>query len=179
MKSYIDFVRTAHMLGWHERDVLHLWHKMVDPVTMRYGTISPRDAVPVSIGLSAAPVLCYVSLPWCFFTTRELSKQWGDDWNDAPYEHNAGEPYPPSRSDIEKGDTWEIIRVAVRTQLNTPDGLTINSRYSVQLINQGVTPWLRDRHGNSGTRIMAGCSLLDFQRVIIETGGEVYSSILE
>lgn len=39
--------------------------------------------------------LCYVKGSFAYFTTQELSKQWGDDWNDAPYEHNAGEPYEP------------------------------------------------------------------------------------
>jgi hypothetical protein len=39
--------------------------------------------------------LCYVSGSFAWFTTQELSKQWGDDWNDAPYEHNAGSPYGP------------------------------------------------------------------------------------
>lgn len=43
-------------------------------------------------------VLCYVDGPWAYFTTQPLAKQWGDDWNDAPYEHNAGEPYEPCKS---------------------------------------------------------------------------------
>ena len=37
--------------------------------------------------------LCYVSNGVLYFTNKELSEQWGDDWNDHPYEHNAGEPY--------------------------------------------------------------------------------------
>jgi hypothetical protein len=41
------------------------------------------------------PVLCYVEGFWAFFTTRPLAEQWGDDWDDAPYEHNAGRPYGP------------------------------------------------------------------------------------
>lgn len=41
------------------------------------------------------PVLCYVDDKFAYFTTQELAKQWGDDWDDAPYEHNAGEPYGP------------------------------------------------------------------------------------
>ena len=41
------------------------------------------------------PILCYVDEPWAYFTTQDLDKQWGDDWNDAPYEHNAGTPYEP------------------------------------------------------------------------------------
>lgn len=41
------------------------------------------------------PRLCYVEGDWAYFTTQPLDKQWGDDWDDAPYEHNAGEPYYP------------------------------------------------------------------------------------
>ena len=39
------------------------------------------------------PVLCYIEGPWAYFTTRPLADQCGDDWDDAPYEHNAGWPY--------------------------------------------------------------------------------------
>ena len=36
------------------------------------------------------PVLCYIDQhKRAYFTTQALSKQWGDDWNDAPYEQNA------------------------------------------------------------------------------------------
>ena len=51
---------------------------------------------------SAGLVLCYVYGPWAYFTSRPLSEQWGDDWNDAPYEHNAGEPYGPCWHNEEK-----------------------------------------------------------------------------
>ena len=37
--------------------------------------------------------LCLVKLPWAWFTTCQLDRQWGDDWNDAPYDCNAGYPY--------------------------------------------------------------------------------------
>ena len=39
--------------------------------------------------------LCYIDGPWAYFTTRPVAEQWGDYWDDAPYEHNAGEPYKP------------------------------------------------------------------------------------
>ena len=42
-----------------------------------------------------SPCLCYVDGCWAYFTTQRLDHQWGDDWNDAPYEHNAGPPYDP------------------------------------------------------------------------------------
>ena len=45
--------------------------------------------------------LCFVdSEEWAgdpitlYFTELDdVTEQWGDDWNDRPYEHNAGEPY--------------------------------------------------------------------------------------
>lgn len=42
-----------------------------------------------------AAVLCYVDGQRAYFTTAKLADQWGDDWDDALYEHNAGEPYTP------------------------------------------------------------------------------------
>lgn len=42
------------------------------------GTFKPQDFK-----------LCYVDDGFAYFTTKPLTEQWGDDWNDAPYEHNA------------------------------------------------------------------------------------------
>ena len=39
--------------------------------------------------------LCYVQNNKAFFTTQNLEDQWGDDWDDIPYEHNSGYPYEP------------------------------------------------------------------------------------
>ena len=39
--------------------------------------------------------LCYVKDNIALFTTQSLSKQWGDDWDDATFEHNADKPYSP------------------------------------------------------------------------------------
>lgn len=42
--------------------------------------------------------LCYIehNANRAWFTSADLKDQWGDDWNDAPYAHNAGTPYAPS-----------------------------------------------------------------------------------
>lgn len=42
--------------------------------------------------------LCYADLDRdgaiiAYFTTQPIAEAWGDDWDDAPYEHNAGPPY--------------------------------------------------------------------------------------
>lgn len=117
----------------------------------------------------AEPVLCYVRRDKAFFTTQELSKQVGDDWNDVPYEHNAGEPYTPHR----EGDDWEITAVYFETELVTPDYCTANSNWSVDQINAGVVAWLRD--WPTGTRcIHAGTTLGEFKRKIKEWGGRVF-----
>lgn len=45
--------------------------------------------------INTAGTLCYVDGNRAYFTTQPLDQQWGDDWDDAPYEHNAGTPYTP------------------------------------------------------------------------------------
>lgn len=41
---------------------------------------------------------------YAFFTEVALADQWGDDWDDAPYEYNAEEPY----DDHYEGDEEDI-----------------------------------------------------------------------
>ena len=36
--------------------------------------------------------LCYLENNIMYFTS-DIKNQWGDDWDDRPYEHNAGKPY--------------------------------------------------------------------------------------
>lgn len=136
-------------------------------------------------------VLCYVRGSWAYFTTAPLSEQWGDDWNDAPYEHNAGAPYAASKSysrydhatkswikgsDYTDGvPNWEVIKIAYDANLQEPDECgSGNSPYSVQDINSGATPWLHDRYGGSGVKVMAGTSLRDFIQIIEQFGGTIY-----
>ena len=117
-------------------------------------------------------VLCYVSDNFAYFTTQPLDKQWGDDWNDAPYEHNAGRPY---EWDERRGcPEYTITAVAFKSRMETPaeiDGM--NSPYSVQAINNGAAVWLFDRWG-SGVSIPAGATFAEFAKVIREAEGEVY-----
>ena len=88
------------------------------------------------------PILCYVDGSRCYFTTQDLEKQWGDDWNDAPYEYNAGEPYEPIRN----GESWKIIKVILYGgDLLVPEEQNdnndrYNDRYSVEDINGGAVP---------------------------------------
>lgn len=145
--------------------------------------------------------LCYVDGNFAYFTTRHLYDQCGDDWNDVPYEHNAGAPYEPhwrTRSftnadgswdpyrqiDLKMEDQpdfhskgnpkWEIIKIAFDGSLCPPcEGFT-NSPYSVEKINAKMVPWLADRYGSSNVAIFAGCSIQEFCELIRKAGGEVY-----
>ena len=123
--------------------------------------------------------LCYVSGGVAFFTTRALDKQWGDDWDDAPYEHNAGEPYLPH------GDTdeaWEIHRLHFDGDFSEPRdrrGVRGNSPWSVQDINAGVTAWLvwGEYRREPSKPLHAGATVAEFIAYIQENGGTVYAPI--
>ena len=111
--------------------------------------------------------LCYVELPFVWFTT-DFEGQWGDDWDDIPYECNAGRPYSPKFI----GRDYELFRVAVfpnpyNHQLFLPADVHYNSPWSVMDINNGLVPWLRltNLEWDSPTivTIMAGTTYTEFQ----------------
>jgi hypothetical protein len=125
--------------------------------------------------------LCYIDGAWAYFTKKPIigkDKQWGDDWNDAPFDMNASPPYEDSPGDI--------VRVAFRSELQTPADYHYNAPYSVEQINNGIVPWLCDYYGHLGlgeeannTKIMAGCSLEDFITIVMANGGEIYIKVHE
>lgn len=124
--------------------------------------------------------LCYVDGPWAWFTTAALVDQWGDDWNDAPYEHNAGTPYAwheeQRRQDGSRVPRYELLKVAWDGPLETPDAWHLNSPYSVEQINKGAVPWLVTARYTTGSAVSipAGTSLPEFIRLVEEAGGIVY-----
>ena len=120
--------------------------------------------------------LCYIKGCWAYFMTAKLSEQWGDDWDDAPYEHNASEPY-----EWEGPNTlprYEIVKVAFDAELETPAEILggCNSSYSVKMINSGAVAWLTTSKWSSSplVSIQAGCPLDKFCEAIRVSGGEVY-----
>jgi hypothetical protein len=125
------------------------------------------------------PVLCYITGSSAFFTTQDLEKQWGDDWNDAPYEHNAGDPYE-WREMLSVDDTeprYEIIEIHWSADLLTPDYNELNSRYSVEAINRREMPWLRSPSWSltePPLKIWAGTPLADFKAAIRSVGGRIW-----
>lgn len=118
--------------------------------------------------------LCFVRSPWAWFTTQDLDKQWGDDWNDAPYEHNAGPPYGPLAS---RGEEWYLLKVAFDGPLDEACVGVSNSLWSVQDINRGVAPWLHRSKFCPDVpmvTIPAGVSPYHFRRAVESVGGRVY-----
>lgn len=132
--------------------------------------------------------LCYIDDHRAYFTTQPVTEQWGDDWNDAPYEHNAGEPYTPTMfyktTGVEKDPRdwnedgtpkYEIKCFFFSGDLSAPCEDFSNSPYSVEQINAGHVPWLRSTEWNtSKINIMAGTTLPEFVNAIEFAGGDVF-----
>jgi hypothetical protein len=117
--------------------------------------------------------LCYVEGDDAYFTTAPLTgegMQWGDDWNDAPYEHNAGPPYEWSK---ESGKPkYELVHIKWGGDWEAPETDYRNSPYSVESINAGAVPWLKKWGGKQ--EIPAGTDLLTFIRIIKDSGGSIW-----
>lgn len=98
-----------------------------------------------------------------FFTEIELERQWGDDWNDAPYHCNAEWPYDDAKGDDGKYVKHEILVANVAYDIEhapeLPEDFAYNSPYSVEAINYGAAAWLY--FGNQCRAIQAGASPLD------------------
>lgn len=126
------------------------------------------------------PVLCYVDDDHrAWFTTAPLAEQCGDDWGDANYEHNAGEPYEYQEHDERANRTpWRLVVVVYDAPLMTPaERAHGNSRYSVKQINRGAVAWLQpDEWSDVTVVIPAGTPLSRFVRLIEQAGGCVYAT---
>ena len=104
---------------------------------------------------------------YAYFTPAELDKQWGDDWDDAPYEYNAEIPY----DDYYEEDTKVELNI-MRVPFNVyHDGWHVrfpkdwggeNSPFCVKDINAGAVAWIYDN--SSTTAICAGCNPEEFFR---------------
>jgi hypothetical protein len=118
--------------------------------------------------------LCFVDRGVAHFTTQHLEDQWGDDWNDAPYEYNAGRPYRPNWLDEEQGRNWLILCIAFNGDFREPCDGHLNSPYSVQDINNHDAPWVTfNPDSENPTRIWAGTPLAVFVDMVTKAGGEV------
>lgn len=110
-----------------------------------------------------------------FFTKLDMLEQWGDDWNDAPYDCNAGEPYEETEGDIievpfafvgSEDDEGYFSTYPLEYKLPKEYG-GYNCPWSVEDINLGAVPWLfikdmSNRHVPAVV-IMAGISPVEFR----------------
>lgn len=120
--------------------------------------------------------LCYVKDRWAYFTATPLSEVWGDDWNDAPHECNAGLPNADCVVVAYDGDL-EVCG----TQFGWPPASTEHPHgYSVEEINDGEIPWLAQlSYATAGiidvvVRVMAGTTLAEFREIVRRVDGNVY-----
>lgn len=88
-----------------------------------------------------------------YFTPIDLKDQWGDDWDDAPYEYNAEEPYDDywDGNDAKHEINIYVVHFTVpkgeKTLLTPRDFCVGNygSSVSVSQINSGMVAWLYAR----------------------------------
>lgn len=126
--------------------------------------------------------LCYIEGNKAWFTNN-FEKQYGDDWDDAPYEHNAGEPYDSWPELIKDNKDWlkreykhheiKLKEIYFETEYwseKRPCDNFSNSPYSVEDINQGQVPWLM----TEDYKIYAGTTIEEFIEIIEKHGGKIY-----
>lgn len=129
--------------------------------------------------------LCYIDGNKAWFTDN-FEEQWGDDWNDKPYEYNAGEPYEHWSELIEDNKEkikrkWKEHPIELKTlyfetndwsERQPCDGYS-NSPYSVEDINKGAIAWLHTDKYN----IQAGTTMEEFIKIIKDNGGYIYKKV--
>lgn len=113
--------------------------------------------------------LCYIEGSCAWFTSQPLERQWGDDWDDAPYEYNAGAPYPYYEAHDAGKEPWALFKLRFDyNTLSTP--ADAGQCVSVQDINRGLAPWLIA----DGRSLHAGASPAEFIEFVRAAGGEIY-----
>lgn len=125
--------------------------------------------------------LCFVEGNRAFFTDN-FDHQWGDDWNDAPYEHNAGWPYENREDGDSCPNCGNITHIFFDGPYYTPCGDHINSPYTVEQINAGgpdAPPWVTidPYEDDDVVRFYAGTTLADFIKGVQAAGGTVFMEL--
>lgn len=125
--------------------------------------------------------LCFVKRNFAWFTSCPISYQWGDDWDDAPYEFNAGEPYAYHETKEGKKQDHSVVKVYWEASYVTPDALEEKSKWSAKSINKGNVPWLSAGPWSDQelAPIHSGTTLGDFIKHIQSAGGEVFAPFCE
>lgn len=117
--------------------------------------------------------LCFVKCGWAYFTSIPVTDQWGDDWDNAPYEYNAGLPTIARKG---KHKDHRIVKVAFESDHVDPSCPEDDKTWSAEMINKGEVPWLRSPSWLDVklTEVSAGTTLVDFIKIVKDSGGEVY-----
>lgn len=81
---------------------------------------------------------------YAYFTSKPIQEQWGDDWDDRPYDCNAEIPYDDENTEI------IVIPFYKPESLYMPHEISsaVNCPYSVEDINCGAVAWLYNREHN-------------------------------
>ena len=122
--------------------------------------------------------LCYVEGNKAWFSDS-FENQWGDDWNDRPYECNAEEPYDSWGEEI--GEDEEEKKIYKYHEIKhkvlyfeTNDWMDERpcdiGRFSVEDINKQAVAWVHTSKYN----ILAGTTIEKFIEVIESNGGKIY-----
>ena len=130
--------------------------------------------------LSEVLRLVYVDEPWAYFVERP-DDAWGDDWNDAPHDCNAGIPYY-DRSGLHVKVAYDGDLETAGTQWGSYGPYhppAPKHGLSVEEINGGAAPWLyKPNYGKDGPKplleIPAKVTLAEFIYLVVEAGGGVY-----
>ncbi len=98
-----------------------------------------------------------------YFTPVDMKEQWGDDWDDAPYEYNAGAPYDGTSGKTQWIEhTIYILQIYIKDLCpQLPSDYGCNSPFSVDMINSRAVAWMFFPCGFKtcdGTAILAGMS---------------------
>lgn len=170
---HLDWIDGTYRVGVAARNVPDLTigdDVVVLPAAEHAALVAVAGQRAIPPGLA----LCYVEGACAWFTSQPVNSQWGDDWNDAPYECNAGTPYEHREVHGSDKQPWTLFKIRFDVNLfSTPadDGACL----SVQDINMGQVPWLS--HGRAW--LFAGATPAEFIEFVQAAGGQVYLPIGE
>ena len=114
------------------------------------------------------PKLCYIDkyASVAYFTTQEVTAQWGDDWDD-PLD-NSSAPYDDFSNRVDP--KWLVLRVIYDPQdFESAHERTYNTSETVQSINKGNIPWLTysaSRPTKESKVFFAGMTIFEFTHIL-------------
>ena len=183
--TYWDY--TPEAKAYRETDEWKEQYRLRDEKFHREGVMSSNDP---EFGLWSNPVLARGSESqdypnpeyiegeqelYAYFTPLDLEEQWGDDWDDYPYEYNAETPYDSKYEEKDEKGNWkeyEIIKVPFyvdswKVYFPKEWGHSENSPFCVRDINAGAVAWIyyagKDGKSSKGSvAIHAGVNPFEF-----------------